>query len=102
MLRTPNNLIPAAPCSEPTVVEADTDAFGGDGIGAHLVAQPTLEQHHLTGPRAQGDPRAVGAPCTAQARRRRHEAIQPRILELQPWGSCRHSTVVGAAARGPG
>src|SRR6516162_7600162 len=84
---------------EPVVVEADADALARIAVGVHFVAQPTLEQQQLPGTRGDGDPRSVAAACIACAWRCGHEALEPRILELQAGCARGHCDVVDAAER---
>src|SRR6202162_4535848 len=84
---------------EPIVVEADAHAFGIDPVRHHFVPQPTFEQHQVAG---GGGKRSPGSGLTrgrSFARRRRHEAIQARVLEFDPGSARRNVDVVGAAQR---
>src|SRR3954470_13002927 len=68
---------------EPVVVEADADALGGHRIGRHLVTQPALEKHQRAFLGGNHNPRPIVGAGIGDARRRGHEAIESRVLELQ-------------------
>src|SRR5579883_1677487 len=66
--------------SEPRIIEAHADALAGAEERRDLVAHPALEQHQLARAHGQGDP---GLRLRARLERwSRHEALEPRILEL--------------------
>src|SRR5580658_2737966 len=88
--------------SEPAVVEADADALGIDAVRHDFVPQPALEQHEAACGGRKRAPRAALALCRRYARRRRHESIEPRILELDSGSSRGNLYVVGAAHRRQG
>src|ERR1700681_2970109 len=82
---------------EPVVIEADADAFGIDAVLHHFMPQPTLEEQQSASHGRKCSPQARLARTSGLARRRRHEAIQSRILEFDPGSSRRDVYVVGAA-----
>src|ERR1700675_3342589 len=87
---------------EPVVIEADADAFGIDAVWHHFMPQPAFEEHQLACGGGECSPRAGLAPGGGLARRRRHEAIQPRIFEFDPGSARRDVYIVGAAQRRQG
>src|SRR5882724_11275588 len=84
---------------EPVVIEADGDALGVDAVRHYFMPQPAFEEHYLACGGGKCSPRAGLAPGGRLARRRRHEAIQPRILEFDAGSACRDVYIVGAAQR---
>src|SRR5713226_341246 len=84
---------------EPVVIEADADAFGVDAVRHHFMPQPAFEEHQLACGGGECSPRAGLALGGGLARRRGHEAIQPRILEFDPGSARRDMYIVGAAQR---
>src|SRR5258708_5204584 len=68
---------------EPAVVETDTDAFRGHWVGWHLVSQPALEQPQRALLGGNDHPGPVVGAAVRDARRGRHEAIEPRVFEFQ-------------------
>src|SRR5216683_1880416 len=89
----------ATPELEPVVIEAHAHAFGIDAVRHHFMAQPTFKEHQLAGCGGKRSPRPGLTRGRSLARRRRHEAIQTRILELDPGRARRNVDVVGAAQR---
>src|SRR5271166_5608266 len=81
---------------KPVVIEADAYPLRVGDMGRDFVAQPTLEQHHLSRLRGKGDPGAVGHACLDLAWRCCHEAIEPGILEFNARTAGRDLHVVGA------
>src|SRR5216684_1723769 len=84
---------------EPVVIEADTHAFGIDAVRHHFMPQPTFKEHQLAGCGGKCSPRPALTRGRCLARRRRHETIQPRILEFDAGGARRDVNIVGAAQR---
>src|SRR5688500_15775555 len=69
--------------SEPAVVETDADSRRTRLIGRHFVAQPAFKEQHAAGFRRHHDPGTAAATAARLAWRRRHEAIEPWIFELE-------------------
>src|SRR5271165_1143125 len=82
---------------EPVVVEAHADAFGIHAIRHHFMPQPTFKEQQLARGSRKRSPGPGFALLGRLALRRRHEAIQPRILEFDAGGSGRDMHIVGAA-----
>src|ERR1700722_15550977 len=85
---------PAACGLKPAVVEADADAIGGDAVRHDLMPEPAFEHPNLSCGGRKCSPRPRFAFRRRFARRRRHESIQPRILELDPRRSRRDVHIV--------
>src|SRR6202453_2214438 len=79
------------------LVEAHADALARVGSGSDLMAQPAFEQHEMSGLRRDGDPRFVRRARPRLARGCGHEALEPRILELQTRRAERSLQVISAA-----
>ena len=88
---------PRGPRLEPIVVEADAHALGGTGFGATSCLSQL--SNRTTCPASAGTviQERFDARASALRGRRRHEAVEPRILEFQSRRAARHPHVVGAA-----